>query len=201
MQHGTTKGLLLVTIGWFVDSVKRNVRLKETLYSVNSIGDDGLAIIDFKRLDQSSGAENSCLPSGLLKHTKQSDLCGAPGSQFSERERKRHSTSSSFSGQTFYVDVDVPAELLSKVSEALSAEGAILLDQWFVGCNATYVVCEGHSIQKYMRHSDQCCNIYRSTHDAIFFSPSAAMGSKVCKRKISSQTRPLIGRSSQVYWS
>ncbi|KAG6391301.1 hypothetical protein SASPL_149055 [Salvia splendens] len=143
MQHGTTKGLLPVTIGWFVDSVKRNVRLKETVYSVNSIGDDGLAIIDFKRLDQSSGAENSCLPSGLLKHTKQSDFCGAPGSQFPERERKRLSTSPSFSSQTFYADIDVPAELLNKVSEALSAEGAILLDQWFVGCNATYVVCEG----------------------------------------------------------
>lgn len=106
---------ILFELQWVIITGFISVRLKETLYSVNSIGDDGLAIIDFKRLDQSSGAENSCLPSGLLKHTKQSDLCGAPGSQFSERERKRHSTSSSFSGQTFYVDVDVPAELLSKV--------------------------------------------------------------------------------------
>ncbi|KAL1532426.1 hypothetical protein AAHA92_32439 [Salvia divinorum] len=153
MQHGTIKGLLLVTIGWFVDSVKRNVRLNETLYSVSSIGDNGIAINDLKRLDQNSGAENSCLPSGLLKHTKQPDFCGAPCSQFSERGSIRHSTLSSFSGQTFYVDVDVPAELLSKVSEALSAEGASLLDQWFVGCNAAYVVCEGPSIQKYIGHS------------------------------------------------
>ncbi|XP_057799396.1 uncharacterized protein LOC131015150 [Salvia miltiorrhiza] len=153
MQHGTANGLLLVTIGWFVDSVKRNVRLNETLYSVNSIGDNGLAINDLKRLDQNSGAENSCLPSGLLKHTKQPDICGAPASQFSERGSKRHTTLSSLSGQSFYVDVDVPAELRSKVSEALSAEGASLLDQWFVGCNATYVVCEGPSVQKYLGHS------------------------------------------------
>ncbi|XP_042037668.1 uncharacterized protein LOC121783608 [Salvia splendens] len=153
MQHGTTNGLLLVTIGWFVDSVKRNVRLSETLYSVNSIGDNGLASNDSKRLDQNSGAENSCLPSGLLKHNKQPEFCGAPGSQFSERESKRYTTSSSLSGQSFYVDVDVPAELLSKVSEALSAEGATLVDQWFVGCNVNYVVCEGPSVQKYLGHS------------------------------------------------
>ncbi|XP_047967229.1 uncharacterized protein LOC125211465 [Salvia hispanica] len=153
MQHGTTNGLLLVTIGWFVDSVKRNVRLSETQYSVNSIGDNGLASNDSKRLDQNSGAENSCLPSGLLKHNKQPEFCGAPGSQFSERESKRYTTSSSFSGQSFYVDVDVPAELLSKVSVALSAEGATLVDQWFVGCNVNYVVCEGPSVQKYLGHS------------------------------------------------
>lgn len=92
-----------------------SVRLNETQYSVNSIGDNGLAINDLKRLDQNSGAENSCLPSGLLKHTKQPDFCGAPGSQFSERGSKRHTTPSSLSGQSFYVDVDVPAELRSKV--------------------------------------------------------------------------------------
>lgn len=91
-----------------------SVRLNETLYSVNSIGDNGLAINDLKRLDQISGAENSCLPSGLLKQAKQPDFCGAPGSHFSERGTKRH-TSASLSGQSFYVDVDVPPELHSKV--------------------------------------------------------------------------------------
>ncbi|KAH6837098.1 hypothetical protein C2S53_016270 [Perilla frutescens var. hirtella] len=153
MKHGTTTGLFLVTIGWFVDSVKRNVRLNETLYSVSSIGDNGLANNDLKRLDQNSGAENSCLPSGLLKPTKQPDFSEALGSKFSVRETRRQTTLSSLSGQSFYVDVDVPAELRSKVAEALSAEGASLLDQWFVGCSATHVVCEGPSIQKYLGHS------------------------------------------------
>lgn len=153
MKHGTTNGLFLVTIGWFVDSVKRNVRLNETLYSVNSIGDNGPANNDLKRLDQNSGAENSCLPSGLLKNTKQPDFSEVPASQFLERQIKRQTASSSLTGQTFYVDVDVPAELRTKVAEVLSTEGASLLDQWFVGCNATHVVCEGSSIQKYLGHS------------------------------------------------
>lgn len=91
------------------------VRLNETLYSVNSIGDNGLALNDLKRLDQDSGAENSCLPSVLLKQAKQPDFSGAPASQFSERESKRHTTSS-LSGQSFYIDVDVPPELRSKVA-------------------------------------------------------------------------------------
>lgn len=92
-----------------------SVRLNETLYSVNSIGDNGVANNDLKRLDQNSGAENSCLPVGVLKHTKQPGIIEAPGSQFSERETKRQTVSSSLSGQSFYVDVDVPAELRTKV--------------------------------------------------------------------------------------
>ncbi|KAI3468336.1 hypothetical protein Pfo_024999 [Paulownia fortunei] len=153
LKHGPTNGLFLVKIGWFVDSVRRNVRLNETVYSVNSIGDNGIPNDELKRLDQNSGAENSCLPVDLLKHTKHPDMIEAPGLQFSERETKRQTVSSSLSGQSFYVDVDVPAELRSKVAKALSAEGATLMDQWFVGCNATHVVCEGPSIQKYLGHS------------------------------------------------
>ncbi|KAL8521866.1 hypothetical protein ACS0TY_012140 [Phlomoides rotata] len=140
LKHGHTNGLFLVTISWFVDSVRKNVRLNESLYSVNSIGDNGISNNDLKRLDQNSGAANSCVPVG-------------PGSQFPERETNRQTVSSSLTGQTFYVDVDVPAELRSKVVEALSAEGARLLNRWFVGCNATHVVCEGPSMQKYLGHS------------------------------------------------
>ncbi|PIN12526.1 hypothetical protein CDL12_14863 [Handroanthus impetiginosus] len=153
LKHGPTNGLFLVTIGWFVDSVKRNVRLNESLYSISNIGDNGIPVDNLKRLDQSSGTENSCLPAGLLKQTKQSDVIMAPRLQFSEREITRQSVSSSLSGQSFYIDIDVPDKLRSKVVEALSAEGVSILNQWFVGCNATHVVCEGPSIRKYLGHS------------------------------------------------
>lgn len=69
------------------------------MYSVNSIGDNGISNNELKRLDQNSGAANSCVPVG-------------PGSF---RETNRQTISSSLTGQTFYVDVDVPAELRSKV--------------------------------------------------------------------------------------
>lgn len=40
LKHGATNGLLIVTLGWFVDSVRRNVRLSEALYVVKSIGEN-----------------------------------------------------------------------------------------------------------------------------------------------------------------
>lgn len=86
-------------IRWLV-----SVRLNESLYSVNSIGDNGISNNDSKRLDQKSGAENSCVPVGFVK--KQHNT---------ERETNRQIVSSSLTGQTFYVDVDVPAELRRKV--------------------------------------------------------------------------------------
>ncbi|KAL2236929.1 UNVERIFIED_CONTAM: hypothetical protein Sindi_0884600 [Sesamum indicum] len=153
LKHGEANGLFLVTIGWFVDSVRRNVRLNEMLYNVNNNGDNGIPNEDLKRVDQNSGAENSCLPVGLLMHNKQAGMIETPRLQFSEREAKRQTVVSSLSGHSFYVDVDVPIELRSKVAEALSAEGASLLDQWFVGCHATHVVCEGPSVWKYLGDS------------------------------------------------
>lgn len=38
-------------------------------------------------------------------------------------------------------------------------EGALLVDQWFVGCGASYVVCEGSSIQRYLGHSDNIVSV------------------------------------------
>ncbi|KAL8063539.1 hypothetical protein ABFS82_01G031800 [Erythranthe guttata] len=137
LKHGSTNGLFLVTISWFVDSVRKNVRLNETLYNANNIGDKSIPNDDLKRLDQNSGAENSCIPIG----------------SFRERETKKQTGSSSLSGQTFYVDLDVPVELRNKVAEVLSAEGGSVVDEWFVGCNASHVVCEGPSIRKYLGHS------------------------------------------------
>ncbi|CAI9784797.1 unnamed protein product [Fraxinus pennsylvanica] len=39
------------------------------------------------------------------------------------------------------------------VADTFSAEGARLLDQWYVGCDANYIVCEGPSIRKSLGHS------------------------------------------------
>ncbi|GFP93189.1 DNA topoisomerase 2-binding protein 1 [Phtheirospermum japonicum] len=151
LKHGQTIGLFLVTISWFVDSVRRNVRLDEMLYAVNKIGDNGLTPNDgLKRVEQNSGAENSCLPAGLHKHNNQPNMIGM---QFPERESKRQTVSSFIFGQSFYIDSDVSAELQSKVAEAVSGEGASIVERWFVGCNATHVVCEGPSVQKYLGHS------------------------------------------------
>jgi hypothetical protein len=39
-----------------------------------------------------------------------------------------------------------------------------LLEHWFIGCHATYVVCEDVSVKKYFGHSD---NIVTVSNTAI----------------------------------
>ncbi|KAL2525447.1 BRCT domain-containing DNA repair protein [Abeliophyllum distichum] len=147
LKYGPTNGLFLVSIGWFVDSVRRKVRLSESLYSI-SVG----KVDDLNRIVQNSSIENSCLPIGSPEYAKQPDTTEGQQLRFSERVTKR-TVASAVAGYSFYVDTEISAELHNKVVEAVSTQGATLVDQWFVGCTANYVVCEGSSIQKYLGHS------------------------------------------------
>ncbi|OIT36533.1 hypothetical protein A4A49_29652 [Nicotiana attenuata] len=147
-KHGSKNGLLVVTLAWFVDSVRRNVRLSESLYSVKGVGQGGLSVDDIDGLVQRASRQHSCLPVVLPENSKQADMIEEP-LMHAEREPKRRT----LLGHTFYVDGDVSDELRSKVIESAAAEGASLVDRWFVGCGASHVVCEGNSIQKYLGHS------------------------------------------------
>ncbi|XP_075506090.1 uncharacterized protein LOC142543017 isoform X1 [Primulina tabacum] len=142
LRHGPANGLFLVSIKWFVDSVKSNVRLDESFYRMGVQNDYQT------RVDKNLIAENGCLPAGLVNHSTQLDKIEGPLLRFPKRDTK----SLSFcSGRSFYIDVDVPAELHQRVAEALSVEGATL-SQWFVGYNASLVICEGPSVTKYLGH-------------------------------------------------
>ncbi|XP_073133431.1 uncharacterized protein [Henckelia pumila] len=145
LKHGPANGLFLVSISWFVDSVKKNVRMDESFYRMGAQNDYPT------RIDKNLVADNGCLPAGLLNHSIQLDKMEGSLLRFPERETKRPNVLSFCSGQSFYIDVDVPAELHHRVAEALSVEGATL-SQWFVGCNASHVICEGPSVRKYLGH-------------------------------------------------
>ncbi|KAH9804968.1 brct domain-containing DNA repair protein-related [Citrus sinensis] len=186
LKHGSRNGLYIVTLGWFVDSVRRNVRLSESLYTVKSIDEHGMHLDKLNRLVGFAGTENSCLPAGIYE-AKQFNATGKH-----ERDSNR-SMNSTLSGCSMYVDSDVSEELRNKVEfwvfcqnnlinfgsenrghlalvlavnqshtliscvnvfEAATNEGATLVNQWFVGCGASYVVCEEDSVQKYMGHSN-----------------------------------------------
>ncbi|KAL6207667.1 hypothetical protein ACLB2K_018622 [Fragaria x ananassa] len=150
-KHGSKNGLSIVTIGWFVDSVRKNVRLSESLYSIKSMGQNGIRLDELNRLVGFSGAENSCLPVGAYG-TKQLSMIEEP--QFSGREFNcNRGSDSTLSGHSMYVDLDISAELRNKVIQAISREGATFVDQWFVGSRASHVVCEGSSSRKYLGHS------------------------------------------------
>ncbi|KAI9192159.1 hypothetical protein LWI28_019009 [Acer negundo] len=152
LKHGSRNGLFVVTLGWFVDSVRKNVRLSESLYTVKSIGEHGMHLDKLNRLVGFTGTENSCLPAGIYE-SKQHDKTGKPNLQFSDKDSNR-SPGPTLSGHYMYVDSDISEELRNKVFEAAAKEGAMLVDRWFVGCSASHVVCEGTSVQRYLGHSN-----------------------------------------------
>ncbi|KAL8265097.1 hypothetical protein R6Q59_023227 [Mikania micrantha] len=148
LKHGATNGLFIVTLGWFVDSVRKNVRLNEVLYAVRSLGENRTPKDDFNTL--TSG--NSCLPVAMLENAKQSNMIEKSRLFSSEEELKRRG--SIFSGQSMYVDPEVSAELQNKVVEAAFGQGCSLVDQWLPGDNPSHVICEESSVQKYLGHSN-----------------------------------------------
>ncbi|XP_010261804.1 PREDICTED: uncharacterized protein LOC104600519 isoform X2 [Nelumbo nucifera] len=152
LKHGLKMGLFIVTLGWFLDSVKRNVRLSESLYSVKSVGEHGLKVEDLNRVVGFVGAENSCLPLGLHEDTKKSSQTQQKHQPFLGKESGKNSASV-LAGHSIYVDSDISDDLRSKVIDAATREGAIFVDHWFVGCSVSHIVCEARSIQKYIGHT------------------------------------------------
>ncbi|KAI3945501.1 hypothetical protein MKW98_018318 [Papaver atlanticum] len=152
LKHGLRNGLLVVTLGWFVDSVRRNARLSESLYAVKNVIKN-VAQLDFNRVVGSNGSEKSCLPIGVHEVTKQSRISEQTQLQLAGKEAFR-SKESVFAGQFMYLDSKLSAELKRKVIDAATREGAKFVDHWFVGCGATHIVCEGPSVQKYLGHTN-----------------------------------------------
>ncbi|XP_040996821.1 uncharacterized protein LOC121242885 [Juglans microcarpa x Juglans regia] len=152
LKHGSKNSLFIVTLGWFVDSVRRNVRLSESLYSVKSVEENGMLLDELSRLAGFASSENSCLPVGAHVAT-QSNKMEESHLWLSGREF-RTSVDSSLSGHSMYVDPDISAELHNKVVEAATKEGAKVVEKWFAGCNASHVVCEGTSVQRYLGYSN-----------------------------------------------
>lgn len=149
LKHGATNGLFIVTLGWFVDSVRKNVRLSEALYVVKNLGENHMPKEDDPNILVSG---NSCLHVAMLENAKKPNMIDKSRLLSSEEELKRRG--SIFSGQSFYVDGEVSAQLQNKVVEAAFGQGGSLVEQWLPGHNASHVVCEESSVQKYLGHSN-----------------------------------------------
>ncbi|XP_038884196.1 uncharacterized protein LOC120075098 [Benincasa hispida] len=150
-KHGSKNGLFVVSLGWFVDSVRRNVRLSESLYNIKSLGENSGRLDELNQLVGSSGDGNSCLPVGI-NGVEQNDMIGESQLSFSKKDRDRR-MDYNLSGQSMYIDTDISPELQHKVIEAAKGVGAALVDQWFAGCSTSHVVCERTSIHRYLGHS------------------------------------------------
>ncbi|XP_008792858.1 uncharacterized protein LOC103709336 isoform X2 [Phoenix dactylifera] len=152
LKYGSKNGLLVVRLGWFVDSVRRNMRLNESLYSIKSVGESGLPLGEFNRLVELPGSEKSCLPAIAFGDERSSNTAGQPHLPSSVKELR--AGGSVLSNDCIYIDSGVSYELKKKVVEAATREGAALLDHWFVGCHASHVVCEGPFVQRYIGHTN-----------------------------------------------
>ncbi|XP_074558875.1 uncharacterized protein LOC141814824 isoform X1 [Curcuma longa] len=148
MQHGSKSGLFVVTLGWFVDSVKRNTRLSETLYSVKSIGENGLPSGELNRIVGVPGSEKSFLPSPAFEDDK--SLGRGWRTPVKSPNKQQTFGGPVFSNSFVYIDPKVSDDMKEKVVEAVTREGATLLDNWFIGCHASHIVCEGPSIRRYI---------------------------------------------------
>ncbi|CAL5081639.1 unnamed protein product [Urochloa decumbens] len=152
LKHGPRNGLFVVTLGWFVDCVRRNMRLDESLYAIKNIGENGLPLGEFNRRVGVPVDEKSCLPPIIFQDKACSDTTREPPLQTPRNETGGDELV--FEDDTIYVDPGISGEMKKKISDAATREGAKLLEHWFIGCPATYVVCEDASIKRYVGHSD-----------------------------------------------
>ncbi|EMS60593.1 hypothetical protein TRIUR3_16582 [Triticum urartu] len=152
LKHGPRNGLFVVTLGWFVDCVRRNMRLDESLYSIKNIGENGLPLGESNRLVGLPVNEKSCLPPMIFQDKACSDTTRKHQLQ-AHREEPEHDVFI-FTNDTIYIDPGISGEMKKKISDAATSEDAKLLDHWFIGCHATYVVCEDASVKRYVGHSD-----------------------------------------------
>ncbi|CAO2838586.1 unnamed protein product [Amaranthus hypochondriacus] len=150
LKCGSRNGLFVVTLGWFIDSVTKNEKLSELPYTIRSVAQINVPVDDW--LVNGTAAHDTLRPRKLKQNQNQIEESGGQR-QWHNRENFEVNNQSLF-GQSIYVDLDISAELRTKVVDVAAREGALLVDQWFVGCGASYVVCEGSSIQRYLGHSD-----------------------------------------------
>ena len=88
------------------------MRLSESLYSIKSLGQNGIRLDELNRLVGFSGTENSCLPVGV--HGNKLSTIEEP--QFSGRESDyNRSSDPTLSGHSMYVDLDISSELRNKM--------------------------------------------------------------------------------------
>ncbi|XP_062194393.1 uncharacterized protein LOC133897618 isoform X2 [Phragmites australis] len=152
LKHGPRNGLFVVTLSWFVDCVRRNMRLDESLYNIKNIGENGLPLGEFNRLVGVPVSEKSCLPPMIFQDKAYSDTTRKHALQTPRKEGGRDEFV--FMNDTIYMDPGISGEMRKKISDAATREGAKLLEHWFIGCHATYVVCEDASVKRYVGHSD-----------------------------------------------
>ncbi|KAM0870341.1 hypothetical protein ACQ4PT_040072 [Festuca glaucescens] len=112
LKHGPTNGLFVVTLGWFIDCVRRNMRLDESLYSIRNIGESGRPLGEFNRLVGAPVSEKLCLPPMVFQDKACSDATQKRRLQ-AHREEPEHDVFV-FANHTIYIDPGISGEMKKK---------------------------------------------------------------------------------------
>ncbi|KAI5072324.1 hypothetical protein GOP47_0012430 [Adiantum capillus-veneris] len=153
LKHGLKRGLFVVTLAWFVNCVKQNERLDESLYSVRSLLSLAAPIHELSQVMGVPNSEHSCFPVPPQHDIKTLSLAAAVQIPPQGLQKNLLAQGDLFSGFCFYIDMDSSNEFQSKITEAVAKEGGSFIDHWFIGSEATHVVCEGGLMLKYLGFS------------------------------------------------
>eukprot|EP00249_Psilotum_nudum_P021351 c28080_g2_i2 orf=1383-2240(+) len=148
LTHGLRRGLFVVTLAWLVNCVKLNVRLNESLYSVKHMVNSGVPLEEFSQVTSVVNGVHSCMPVGSAED-KSLSVAVCTTSQPSSKCLVNQETAV-LSTMCFYVDPELPTKLRAEVVEAAAKEGATFVARWFIGCEASHVICEGDAMLKYL---------------------------------------------------
>eukprot|EP00250_Pteridium_aquilinum_P008710 c18152_g1_i1 orf=255-1925(+) len=149
LKHGLKRGLFVVTLAWFVNCIKQNERLDESLYSVRSLLSLTAPLHELSQVMGVPNSEHSCLPVAPQHDIKALSLAAI---QMPPQVMQNNLIAQGdlFSGLCFHVDMESSNEFQAKVVEAVAKEGGAFVDHWFIGSEATHVVCEGGLMLKYL---------------------------------------------------
>ncbi|MCO5613003.1 hypothetical protein L7F22_067276 [Adiantum nelumboides] len=145
LKHGLKRGLFVVTLAWFVNCIKQNERLDESLFSVRSLLSLAAPLHELSQVIGVPNAEHSCLPMTSQHDMKTLSLASAP-----QGLKNLLVQGDLFSGFCFYIDMESSNQLQSKILDVVAKEGGSFIDHWFIGSEATHVVCEGGLMLKYL---------------------------------------------------
>lgn len=149
LKHGLKRGLFIVTLAWFVNCIKQNERLDESSFCVQSLLSLAAPLHELSQVMGIATLEHSCLPVTPQHEIKALSLSAVP---MPSRVLQKNLIGQGdlFSGLCFYFDLESSNEFQAKIVETVAKEGGIFVDHWFIGSEATHVVCEGGSMLKFL---------------------------------------------------
>ncbi|XP_024517233.1 uncharacterized protein LOC112341415 [Selaginella moellendorffii] len=154
LKNRFKKGLFVVTLAWFVNSARLNERLDESKYDATT-GDVESAENSLPRDDPAAcmpqkPSFSAPLPPLTNKPLASLQVVPMASNNKNSTELPKAPRKPMFSGICFYIDNDISTELQIKVVEAAVKEGATCISDWYIGCNATHIVCEDNALVKYV---------------------------------------------------